>query len=215
LDDSIIHATVVRQDQPTEDQSSIYVIFERLNTGGLNLQPQEIRVALYHGRFVGVLRQLNDQPAWRRLYGAKSRRLKDLEMILRFFAFFFREKSYRSPMKDFLNRYMASNRDLKLQGEVQLVSTFEPVTNIIMESIGEAAFRPVRTINAAIIDSVLVGTAKRLARGPITNKKQFRKCYEELLRNADYRSAVESGTSQEGNVSTRIRLAIQAFDKVK
>ena len=43
IDDSIIHATIVRQDKPTEDQSSIYAIFERLNTGGVNLQPQEIR----------------------------------------------------------------------------------------------------------------------------------------------------------------------------
>jgi len=37
LDDSIIHATVVRQDEPTHDQGSIYTIFERLNTGGINL----------------------------------------------------------------------------------------------------------------------------------------------------------------------------------
>ena len=40
LDDSIIHATVVRQDEPSQDQSSIYIIFERLNAGGVNLQPQ-------------------------------------------------------------------------------------------------------------------------------------------------------------------------------
>ena len=33
LDDSIIHATVIRQDEPKEDQSSIYIIFERLNAG--------------------------------------------------------------------------------------------------------------------------------------------------------------------------------------
>ncbi len=39
LDDSIIHATVVKQDKPTEDNSSIYYIFERLNTGGSLLQP--------------------------------------------------------------------------------------------------------------------------------------------------------------------------------
>lgn len=85
LDDSIIHATIVRQDTPTEDQSSIYVIFERLNTGGVNLQPQEIRVALYHGDFVHVLQELNDFLPWRELYGTKSRRLKDMELILRFF----------------------------------------------------------------------------------------------------------------------------------
>jgi hypothetical protein len=109
LDDSIIHATVIRQDHPSEDQSSIYLIFERLNTGGVNLQPQEIRVALYHGAFVRVLRELNDNAAWRALFGAKSKRLKDMEMILRFFAFYYHAKHYRSPMKDFLNRYMASN----------------------------------------------------------------------------------------------------------
>jgi len=85
LDDSIIHATVIRQDEPTEDQSSVYLIFERLNTGGVNLQPQEIRIALYRGDFVTVLRTLNNNDAWRQLYGPKSRRLKDMEMILRFF----------------------------------------------------------------------------------------------------------------------------------
>jgi hypothetical protein len=144
LDDSIIHATVIRQDQPSEDQSSIYLIFERLNTGGVNLQPQEIRVALYHGEFVRVLRRLNDYGAWRALFGAKSRRLKDMEMILRFFAFYYHEKNYRSPMKDFLNRYMASNQDLQRQDENELVRVFEETTMTIANAIGHRAFRPSR-----------------------------------------------------------------------
>ena len=40
LDDSILHATVVKQDTPNDEDSSIYMIFERLNTGGTPLQPQ-------------------------------------------------------------------------------------------------------------------------------------------------------------------------------
>ena len=215
LDDSIIHATVIRQDEPTDDQSSIYAIFERLNTGGVNLQPQEIRVALYHGELVGVLRELNGNTAWRALYGPKSRRIKDMEMILRFFAFFYYADSYRSPMKDFLNRYMAGNRNLERQSAEQLRSTFASATSLISEVIGQRAFRPVRAVNAATIDSILTGVANRLARGAITDKDQFRKQYEDLLLNKTFRSAIETGTSQEANVRTRIQLATQAFESVQ
>jgi hypothetical protein len=215
LDDSIIHATVIRQDEPTEDQSSVYMIFERLNTGGVNLQPQEIRVALYHGELVRVLRTLNDDPSWRTLYGKKSKRLKDLEMILRFFAFFYHSAVYRSPMKDFLNRYMASNRNLQRQGERDLTKTFVDTVSILNEALGPRAFRPVRAINAAVVDSVMTGLARRLVSGPVRNREHLSEKYDALLKEKDYRSAVETGTSQEANVENRLRLATEAFANVK
>lgn len=215
LDDSIIHATVIRQDHPTEDQSSVYMIFERLNTGGVNLQPQEIRVALYHGELVRVLQALNDDPAWRMLYGNKSKRLKDMEMILRFFAFLYHSAAYRSPMKDFLNRYMASNRDLKRQPEQDLQKAFSSTVSLLADAVGPRAFRPVRAVNAAVIDSVMTGLARRLEQGPIKSQKQLAEKYEGLLKRKDYRDAVETGTSQEANVSNRIRLATAAFANLK
>ena len=215
IDDSIIHATVVRQDEPTEDQSSVYVIFERLNTGGVNLQPQEIRVALYHGKFVSVLSNLNENSEWRSLVGKKSKRLKDMEMVLRFFAMYFHSASYRSPMKDFLNRYMASNRDLKKQSEKELNSLFRKTVSTIATAIGSQAFRPVRGVNAAVVDSVMTGLARRVSRGPIKNKEKLAEQYEKLLKNNQYRNAVETGTSQEANVNERLRLATQYFASVK
>ena len=216
LDDSIIHATIVRQDEPTEDQSSVYVIFERLNTGGINLQPQEIRVALYHGEFVRVLRELNDERSWRTLYGKKSRRLKDMEMILRFFSFYYYGDKYRSPMKDFLNRYMATNRYLERQSENELRSLFAQTTTTIHHALGEKAFRPRRAINAAVVDSLMTGIAKRLAKkGAIKNKEQLQEQYEKLLKTQDYMSAVETGTAQEGSVETRLKLAERAFAEVR
>ena len=210
LDDSIIHATVVRQDQPTEDQSSIYVIFERLNTGGVNLQPQEIRVALYHGELVRVLKSLNDDPAWRALYGTKSRRLKDMELILRFFAFLYYGDKYESPMKNFLNRYMATNRHLEKQPEQDLREIFTTSARVILDGIGPKAFRPRRAVNAAVVDSLMYGIAKRtMAKGgsAIKNFPELNRRFEKLMADQNYVSAVETGTAQEANVRTRLTKA--------
>ena len=214
LDDSIIHATVVRQDEPTEDQSSIYMIFERLNTGGMNLQPQEIRVALYHGEFVRVLKELNDDDNWRELFGAKSKRLKDLELILRFLAFYYYQEQYDAPMKDFLNRYMASNRDLERQAEQELASLFSDTVGTILSVIGSRAFKPKRAINAAVVDSVMTGVARRLSTGAVTDPEAFATAFAGLIKDGEYISATETGTSQPANVSTRMRLATAAFAEV-
>jgi hypothetical protein len=213
LDDAIIHATVVRQDQPTEDQSSIYVIFERLNTGGVNLQPQEIRVALYHGDFVSVLKSLNENAHWRKLYGPRSKRLKDMELILRFFAFFFYAEKYESPMKGFLNRYMATNRNLQKQSEEKLRELFDRTVKVIADGIGPKAFRPKRAINAAVVDSLMTGIAKRLTNrtAPIKNFVELNKRFEQLLKDTSYISATETGTSQEANVLARLEKAEAAF----
>ena len=215
LDDSIIHATVIRQDEPTEDQSSVYMIFERLNTGGVNLQPQEIRVALYHGEFVRVLRKLNEHAAWRHLYGTRSRRLKDMEMILRFFAFLYHTSSYRSPMKEFLNRYMASNKDLGRQREDELEQIFNDTVIVLDKAVGVQAFRPARAVNAAVVDSVMTGLARRIKREPISDPSQVAQEYATLMDNESYRKAVETGTAQESNVETRLELATRAFADVK
>ena len=90
LDDSIIPATIVKQDEPTLDLSSIYHIFERLNTGGKNLQAQEVRACIYHGHFQELLKELNDNLTWRSMYSQEpDERMRDQELILRFFALYF------------------------------------------------------------------------------------------------------------------------------
>ncbi len=214
LDDSIIHAIIVRQDEPSEEQSSVYLIFERLNSGGTFLQPQEIRVALYHGEFAALLSKLNDDPAWRRLYGNKNSRLKDIELILRFLALYFYAGSYRRPMKEFLNRYMAANRDLSKQSEAAIRGLFEPTTATILSALGARAFRLKNAVNAAVLDSLMVGVATRLAAGPIDDVAGMRRAYEHLLANSDYKDATSRATADEESVRTRLKLAKEAFADV-
>lgn len=215
LDDSIIHATVVKQINPKNDQSSIYDIFERLNTGGVNLQPQEIRIALYHGKLAKVLFEFNENPDWRFLYGRKSNRLKDVEMILRFFAFYYIGREYAKPMKSFLNQYMSSNRNLECQSKHDLKDVFYETTSFLKENLGNEAFRPKGALNAAALDSVMTGVAKRIQRGPVRNLSEVKTRLRDLFSKEEYIEAVMTGTSAENKVRTRLELASKAFTDIE
>lgn len=208
LDDSIIHATIVRQDEPSEDQSAIYSIFERLNTGGTLLQPQEIRVALYHGDLVRLLRDLNENESWRNLYGNRSNRLKDQEMILRFFAFYTDWQSYRKPMKEFLNGFMARYRNPTPADAARFQRIFEQTVDAIHGGIGTRAFRLGTAVNAAVVDSLMVSVAERLEGGEaIMYPGDLQPAYEQLMGDTEYRSAVERATADEESVKVRFEKA--------
>lgn len=215
LSDSIIHAIVVRQDEPSEDSSSIYHIFERLNTSGVSLTPQEIRTAIYHGRFSAMLQKLNANKAWRTIYGAPNRLMRDQELILRFLALYYEGESYRQPMKGFLNNFMAKYQNLNVTKETEMSNVFSSVIKLIFQSIGSKAFKVPRVLNAAIFDSVMVGLATRIKRGAISNPGDITSKYESLISSTDFRSVAEKATANEENVELRIRLAVQAFDQVK
>ena len=77
LNDSVIHATVVKQESPKGQMSSIYHIFEQLDTMVSKLSPQQIRVAIYQGLVINGLHAMNEGSAWRSIYGPRSRTLKE------------------------------------------------------------------------------------------------------------------------------------------
>jgi len=102
-----IRNIIIKQYHPPDD-SSIYEIFSRLNTGGMNLNPQEIRLSLYHSKFYDLLDKLNQNKKWRKLIGIEEEdiRLKDIEIILRAFAILIKGyNNYYPSMAKFLNTF--------------------------------------------------------------------------------------------------------------
>jgi hypothetical protein len=215
LDDSIIHATIVKQDEPSEDDSSIYYIFQRLNTTGVELKPQEIRACIYHGEFSDLLTELNKNAAWRKIFGPIHNTMRDQELILRFLALYFDGVHYETPMKTFLNRYMGSNRNLKKQSGAEIKQAFLPAIELAEQSIGNLAFKPRKALNAAVFDAIMVGLATRLAHGRIKNLGDVKARYSETLEHGDFRTATETHTTDEEAVTKRMDIAKQAFASVK
>src|SRR5205823_3338279 len=127
---------------------------------------------------VDLLRELNQDASWRKLYGAQSKRLKDQELILRFFAFNYLGAEYARPMKDFLNKFMGGNQDLRQHSKEELSGVFRNTAKALADVIGDQAFRPVGPINAAVADSVMVAVAQRLARSGIREPVSLKRQYE-------------------------------------
>ena len=209
LDDSIIHATIIRQEKPEDDGSSKYFVFERLNTGGTRLVPQEIRSAIYSGPFCGFLTQLNKNESWRRLFGNPHKRKRDEELILRFLALFHQPEEYRPSMTRFLNEFMQQNRNLECRRQQEMGEVFDRTVSTILDKIGVKAFKPQTAVNAAVLDAIMVGVATRLQSGEILKSLEPR--YKCLLENSEFVSSVSEGTSQGDRVRQRIKLAIDAF----
>jgi len=208
LDNSIIHATIVKPDDPSGDQSGIYHVFERLNTGGTLLQPQEIRVALYHGDLITLIRELNENEDWRTLVGAVSRRLKDQELILRFFAMRSPERTYEAPMKEFLNQYAEWNRQLNHETGEVLKDHFTSTVAKINGVLGASAFRPARAVNAAVVDSLMTAIDAGNSENRLKDDDALRSGFERLMADDEYRSAIEKATAREENVAIRKERAV-------
>ena len=210
LDDSVIHAIILKQDEPSDDYSSVYYVFERLNTGGLLLTPQEIRASIYHGPFSELLKQLSSLADWNSVYGPSSANMRDQELILRFLALYFFANEYHRPMKDFLNRFMAKNRRLKFHTKDEIETVFKRSIHLISDCLGRSAFKPKRALNAAVFDAVMVGIARRLERSQPTCD-ELKNSYERLLVTQDFIKVSERSTADEENVEKRLRLATDAF----
>lgn len=214
LDDAIIHATVIKKTSEDQDLSSIYTLFERLNSGGTTLSPHEIRVALAPGKLMHLVRNLNETPAWRAAFGAPSKNLKDHELILRFIALMFAPNEYTSPMKDFLTNYAQHNQNLEHDSAESIKKAFIDAIVAVTDAIGDKPFRISTALNAAIFDSVMVGIAKRQMTGSPVDSEKVANAYNALLSDDNYQYAVGKATARDDQVKARLKLATEAFKDV-
>lgn len=212
LDDAILHATVFKQDEPSDDESGVYQVFERLNSGGKKLTPHEIRSAVFHsGPMRQLLQDLNTDAQWRAIYGPVDPRMRDQELILRFLALYYDAQGYKSPLVFFLNRFMKEHKDLSPDLAGEMVRLFAATVSEIYQAIGREAFRPSRALNAAVFDSVMVGVAKRLGHAPALDQVRLREAYGLLIKDPRFTEACGRGTAGEERVKERLRLAEDAF----
>jgi len=209
LKNTVLRTVLVKQTDPKQDHTSIYHIFERLNTGGTSLQDQEVRNCIYSGQLNTLLTKLNEYQNWRNILGKPKpdSRQKDVQLILRYLSLFHNKHEYKRPMKDFLSKFMDKNTNPSeefLQSEEQ---RFKKTCDLIIENLGERPFNPKGALNPSVFDGIFIAFAKNIDSIPSDIKTKV----EKLRENTDYKKFTSEATTDPPVVQNRLRLAEEAL----
>jgi Protein of unknown function DUF262 len=213
LDNTFIQATIVKTDGSRSSLESVYQVFERLNSGGTQLTPHEIRIALYPGKFVDLLAGMNDLDSWRKLYGQKSPRLRDQELILRILALYVRPDKYVRPLKKFLNDFLGDNRELEGFPSEELQKLFADSAKLLYEAEGRNALRvQSQQVNAAFTEAVFVALMHKLANRNKVSERHVVSALQKLVNDPQMATAISGSTATEEYVKARLSIAQRVFN---
>lgn len=207
LKQAVLRAVNIRQLSPTGESTSAYHIFERLNTGGTPLKPQEIRNCLFRGGFNKLLRKANQDPNWRKILGKPylDKHQKDIELLLRVFSLVGSGDEYEKPMKEFLNKAMKKHDKADTRKAKSFFDVFPTVTEAIMKTVGPKPFHLRGPLNVSALDSVmsvLIDNHRNL------DSIDLESCYKNLVADDDFIEFTRINTTDTKTVRDRI-------DKVK
>ncbi|MDP3537235.1 MAG: DUF262 domain-containing protein [Azonexus sp.] len=215
-----IHAIIFMQQHPVNGDTSLYQVFERINSSGRTLLPQEIRNCIYQGPINTLLFELNANKNWRSLWGSEfpDERMRDLEHILRFFALsdeiiLSSDKApSRISLKKYLNQYMDSVNKIDLVENLR--TRFEMTIRFIHEHFGNSAFhnlsptgegKLVPSFSPTLFDSVMI-SADAATRGGIGQFKpgELEARRINILKGPEYQKLLSQETMRVPNIRSRV-----------
>jgi hypothetical protein len=204
LHNATLRAINIKQLKPHLIGDSVFHIFERLNTGGTRLKPQEIRNAVYRGKIVDELKVLNEIPGWQKILGLKrtDKNQKDVELVLRLFSLFESWHKYEKPMLLYLNNSMNQNRAFDSDRAKRFKVRFPAVVDLVNAAI-EKPFRPNSVINSAVLEAVMITLLENAA----ITKDQLAAGYKLLLDDKAFLTNITGGTTDTLVLQTRIAAA--------
>ena len=137
------------------------LVFERINSGGIKLEPQEARNAIFNGPLNKLCIRLARTPALCHMWGIPApdedeleqgklsdkllsndsfRKMDDVELVLRFFAYRQRLSHQDGALKDFLDRYLELGNLMSLDVLNQLENLFIETATLVYNVLGSRAF---------------------------------------------------------------------------
>jgi len=203
------------------DENLRFEIFERLNTGAMPLNDQELRNCIYRGCYNQLLIDLSENPDYRFLMGLSKpeKRMKDVEYVLRFAAFYhLTYLKYKPSMARFLNEEMRMYQHISEKDANELTKAFKHTISFIRSLLGRNAFHRYyrgekeniagyweqKRFNASIYDVLTWSFTRYDMNSLMANLDSIKEAWLTLLTTDDaFIESIEMSTSSLKNVTYR------------
>lgn len=158
IDRRYLSSIVLLQETAKSQEEAEYlkqIVFERLNSGGEKLTAQETRNALHNGKFNRLCIKLAENDSFRKMWNLplesegeeklleseSYRKMEDVELVLRFFAYRHID-NLKSPVDKFLDEYLKQANGYSDETIQNLENLFNETINLIYFILGDSAFIP-------------------------------------------------------------------------
>jgi hypothetical protein len=191
-------------------------VFERLNTGSVRLNPQELRHGIYNGTLMTKIEELGKASLFKKLTStANDNRMKGDELVLRYFTLVTRYEEYVKPMSVFLNKYAEDNRFMPAN-EVELLSNnFTSNLNKCHFLYGDFAFKTFDENRKRLKANTALYEAQMLSMNTVNptleqieavNKATVIDRLEDLLGTTNFYDTITKATTDKNVITKRINL---------
>lgn len=203
---------VIRQNSPKDNDSAVYEIFSRLNSGGMNLRPQEMRLSLYYSDFYAMLETINTDPIWRRFLHSPEPdiHMKDIEVLLRMFAILVDADSYAPSLVKFLNQFSKKSQANDSETNKYMEKLFKSFISA-SKHLDKDTFvnKGNGRINIALIEAVFYAICKdKYAKYELVDTPLSGEHIQKLATDGEFVTAASATTTSKHNVAIRLRRGI-------
>ena len=203
-----------------------YIIFQRVNTAGVPLTPQEMRHALNQGPAAIFIKELADMESFKKAtnYSVESKRMQDRDFVNRFIAFFIGYQDYMGDLDMFLNDKMGELNKMTSEQRNDIRVSFDKAMKCCYEIFKKDTFRKRykqedrrKPISKAVYDTLSVNIAwlsdeeRTLL---LKNTEAFKTGMIRLFNDKKFDFSITTGTGKRYNVEQRFTMVKSLIKKI-
>lgn len=225
-----IRCIVITQDSHPEIR---FEVFERLNSGAMSATDQEIRNSVYRGKFNDLIKSLANTKRWLNALGKTKldKRMKDEELILRFFAINENYLYYKAPIRTFLSKYACEKTFSQQDGKnirkkissdevAHLSHLFEETIDKVTAVFGEHAFRAYidgeweKRINRPLFDAITLVFSKLSLSDLLAKSSDIKNKLIELYKDDRFIQATSGSKAHKRSFVKRVKMFSIALSEI-